>query len=375
MMIAFLVAAIGTLWCLIGELGVAAAQGFPAFCGPSGAPATQLQDIMCRMRATIGVLLSLAAISAAQIRLETGKPDHRRMGGGPDSFTLDLNKGEYVEILAEQTSVDLVLRLAGPDGKQIQEVNDLGIGGTELLIQLADAGGEYGLEVRAVREGAAGDYVLRLAVRRAADPRDREVAQADARFRQLLAANSADSAEEMEEFAGAFGRLGIVRRQARAFSASGRMRAAKYSWDRAFADSGKALEAWRVAGDRAGEGSALINLGAVCDSMSQYEKAIGFWEQALAIYREVKDRAREGAVLNNLGVAYMRLSQYEKAMGYQEQALAIAREAKDRAGEGSALINLGVACHSMSQYEKAIGFWEQALGIYREVKDRAKVAC
>jgi len=98
----------------------------------------------------------------------------------------------------------------------------------------------------------------------------------------------------MEEFADAFGRLGIVRRQARAFFASGRMRATKYSWDQAIADYGKALEAWRRTQDRTGEGGALNNLGGVHYSISQYEKAVDYWAQALALMRVVQDRAQVG---------------------------------------------------------------------------------
>jgi len=128
-----------------------------------------------------------AALLAQTTRLELGKPVQGRIEvGRNDSYALDLEAGEYIELLAEQTAVDVALRLSGPDGKQIQEVNHLGIGGTELLIQLADRDGEYKLEVRPVAAGAAGDYSVRLALRRAADPRDREVAQADTRFRHYL---------------------------------------------------------------------------------------------------------------------------------------------------------------------------------------------
>ena len=86
---------------------------------------------------------------------------------------------------------------------------------------------------------------------------------------------------------------------------------------------------WRFARevkDRAGEGITLNNLGGAYWALSQYERAIGYFEQALVILREVQNRAMEGAVLTNLGAAYWALSQYERAIDYYEQALAIARD-------------------------------------------------
>ena len=92
--------------------------------------------------ARMGLFLVLPAISWAQVRLELDRPVSGRIEADrAGSYTLDLKAGEYVEILAEQTSVNVLLRLIGPDGKQIQEVDHLGIGGTELLIHLAEREG------------------------------------------------------------------------------------------------------------------------------------------------------------------------------------------------------------------------------------------
>jgi len=73
--------------------------------------------------------------------------------------------------------------------------------------------------------------------------------------------------------------------------------------------------------------------------LSQYEKAIGYYDQALSIYRQIKNRPREGLALNGLGLTYESLSQYDKAIAYHEQALVISREVQNRAGEASALNN------------------------------------
>lgn len=127
----------------------------------------------------------------------------------------------------------------------------------------------------------------------------------------------------------------------------------------------------REVGDRANEGVTLSNLGVASRSLSQYERAVTYYEQALVLLREVKDRANEGATLNNLGWAYDGLNQSERAITYYEQALILLREVKDRANEGATLHSLGAAYHNLSQYERAMSYYEQALAMQREIKDRA----
>ncbi len=75
-------------------------------------------------------------------------------------------------------------------------------------------------------------------------------------------------------------------------------------------------------------------------NLSQYTKAIEYYEQALAIAREVGNRSSEGIALNNVGLAMANLSQYTKAIEYYEQALVIAREVGNRSVEGTILNNL-----------------------------------
>ena len=314
-------------------------------------------------------LLPLPA--TAQVALELNKPVQARLDAGrADSYKLELKKGDYIEVLAEQREVDIVLSLFDPGRKQLQEINLLGIGGTELLIQLADLEGAYGLEVRAARRDSAGSYALHLTAQRAATAHDREVAAADVRLRDMPPASSTQSGEALEALAEDFRRLDVPRRQAQALLEAGGQHRQRYQFSEAASDYERADRAFEALHDLGGRRLALGELGSTYRFLNQHEKAIGYFEQALAIDREVKDRAAEGEPLNNLGIAYRSLSQYEQAISYFEQALAIDREVKNRAGESGPLNNLGTVYLSLGQYEKAIGYFEQALAIRREVKDR-----
>src|SRR5579871_1834930 len=98
-------------------------------------------------------LLPLTA--ATQVALELNKPISARLESGKtDSHQVFLDKGTYIELLADQVDIDVELFLIGPEGNRLQQLNFLGIGGTELLIYLADADGVYRVEVRAADQGS-----------------------------------------------------------------------------------------------------------------------------------------------------------------------------------------------------------------------------
>ncbi|MFO8040524.1 MAG: tetratricopeptide repeat protein, partial [Sodalinema sp.] len=135
-----------------------------------------------------------------------------------------------------------------------------------------------------------------------------------------------------------------------------------------------ALELYRAAANRPGEGRALGNLGIAYSSMGQYERAIDFYEQSLAIAREIGDRTGEGGVLNNLGNVYNNLGQYERAIDFYQQYLAITREIGDRAGEGRALNNLGEAYRNLGQYDRALEQYRQAVVLFNELVAHSETA-
>jgi CHAT domain-containing protein/tetratricopeptide (TPR) repeat protein len=158
--------------------------------------------------------------------------------------------------------------------------------------------------------------------------------------------------------------------QARSWFDTGEFFRKHSSPQRATVNYEKALAAFRKMHDHSREATTLNCLGLVYESLSQYGKAIGFYEQALAIRRDY-DRVGEVETLDNLGNAYNSWSQYGTAIGFYERALAIARRIGDSVAERATLNSLGNAFKSLSQYGKAIGVYEQALAIQRQAGDRA----
>ncbi len=81
----------------------------------------------------------------------------------------------------------------------------------------------------------------------------------------------------------------------------------------------------------------------------------------------------EGVTLNNIGSVYGNLSQYPKALEFYQQALAIAREIGDKAGEGQTLNNIGLLLAKQNQPELAIAFFKQSVNVRETIRQDIRV--
>ena len=99
----------------------------------------------------------------------------------------------------------------------------------------------------------------------------------------------------------------------------------------------ESLAILRAIGNRAGEGTTLNNLSALCHARGDYT-ALRYLEESLAILRAIGDRAGECDPQQPLG-ALPCARDYDTALRYLEESLAILRAIGDRAGEGATLNN------------------------------------
>ncbi|KAL9950913.1 hypothetical protein ACROYT_G043485 [Oculina patagonica] len=150
----------------------------------------------------------------------------------------------------------------------------------------------------------------------------------------------------------------------------------------------KALAIRREIGDRNGEASCYGKLGAVFRSVGEYEKARDYHMRALTIRKEMVDRNGEACCYGDLGIVFQSfekerlavmetsesvlksLGEYEKAKEYLEEALAIKKEIGDREGESSCYRNLGNVFQAVGEYVKAKKYYEKELAITKEIGDR-----
>lgn len=309
-----------------------------------------------------------------------GQPVEREIAGEEShTYKIALQAGQFMRAVVEQKGIDVEIKIEGPDGKQLIEMNLTGVGETESLSLEAAAPGSYLLIVRG--GGAAilrGSYRLKAEVQAAATTQDRKHLASEALLIEAkeLEPRGEKTAQQvidkLDQALVIYLEVKDRRGEGVALHNLGRTYYSLGRYDKAIEYDERALAIRRELKDRAGEGVSMQSLGLTYLTMRRFEKVFEYYEQALAIKREMKDREAEGWVLHDLGVAYGFLSRAEEAIASREQALAVFREVKDRLGEAIVLEGLGQGHMSLSHYEKAIEFYEQGLAIRRAEKHRVE---
>ena len=97
--------------------------------------------------------------------LEPGKAIERAMAGGDaHDYKVPLKAGQFLHVVVDQRGIDVVVRLLGPDGKRIAEVDSPnGDHGPEPIELVATASGDYRLEIRPLEKAAKrGGYQVKI---------------------------------------------------------------------------------------------------------------------------------------------------------------------------------------------------------------------
>jgi len=245
--------------------------------------------------------------------LSPGAPIERELSGGEThSYRIALNSGAYLRVAVSQKGIDVAVKALGPDYKQVVEVNDETGGGSEQVYLIADAPGEYHLNVSAARSAASpGRYEIKIEALRTATAKDRS----------LVAAVRA-SAEG--------------RRLRRQFTEESlRNAVTKYE---------EALRLYRAAEEREREVDSLNSVGETYQMLGDHRRASELFLESLSIARSIDNRPRQTTALINLGGAYQDLGEAEKSLEHLEEALELSLAAGALQAQASAHINdIGVA--------------------------------
>ena len=288
------------------------------------------------------VKASITGIKAAQSErdvrpLEPGKPIERDIAGGQvHSYRVDLTSGTFLHLVADQRGVDVVVRVFGPDGKQITKVDGPnGTNGPELVSVVAEATGTVVIEIGTLDPTAApGKYEIRLEEIREATARDR----AQLSVQRLFA-----EAEELQ---------------------SGTTKAKRESIEKYTA----AIELYRNVGDHKGEGQAINNIGVVYWLLGEMPDALRFYGEALKVRQTAGDQAGEAETLNNMGMVHFSRGEMEEALQFFERSRPLRRT---QGGEATTLNNIGLVYDSLGERRKALESYYRSLDLRRAAGLRA----
>jgi CHAT domain-containing protein/Tfp pilus assembly protein PilF len=305
--------------------------------------------------------------------LKLGQPvDHDLKGGETQSYRVDLEAGQFMQVLVDQRAIDVVVALTGPDGKTIAEMDSPNDDwGPERVSLVAHISGAYQVAVRSGdRAALPGHYQATLVELRATVPGDAARLSAERAFKQAAALHKQGTNNALAKAIDLYGQAAILYRSAHDGDGEG---SALYYTGQAYRSMGqnqKALEYYnqclplqRVAGDRAGEATTLSDIGLAYSVLGERQKALDYFEQALVLARAVGERV--GKALNNVGGAYDYLGDRRKALEYYNQALPEERAASDRTTEVATLNNIGTLHSSLGEKRDALDYYNQALLLER----------
>lgn len=109
------------------------------------------------------------------------------------------------------------------------------------------------------------------------------------------------------------------------------------AWAQAEEAFDEALGLCEEAGDRAGVGEMLVNLGVVHVQLKRYEQAEKGLQRALELFRALGRRSEEAQALGNLGTLYERSGRPERAAEHYRTAAGIFGELGEKENQQATL--------------------------------------
>ena len=115
---------------------------------------------------TLLLLFFLCSAASAQTPLVPGTPIERKLQSGQvDTFTIDLEQNKFIQVVVEQSGIDVVVKVFSPSGKSLGEFDTPnGAEGPEHVSFVAVAAGSYRVEVGPLdsREPVSGQYQIKI---------------------------------------------------------------------------------------------------------------------------------------------------------------------------------------------------------------------
>jgi CHAT domain-containing protein len=132
----------------------------------------------------------------------------------------------------------------------------------------------------------------------------------------------------------------------------------------------QSIPLWQSAGDRAGEATALNQIGVIHQSLGDNPRALEYLQRAVALGRAVGEDGRLAETLSDLGAVYQTVGDATKALESCDEALRIARRLGDIRIEARTLTRIGFVYDSWGEYEEAVKVYSDALELARRSQDR-----
>jgi len=285
-----------------------------------------------------------AAAQAEGRTLAIGDVVERELVGGEShSYRVTLTAGEFFRARVTERGVDVLVKVFGPGGQHLFTADGWYSSWEPDRVSLvAEAGGEYRLEVSALNKDARrGRYELKVTELRPGVPRDRELVAAERVLNECL---------EL-----AFGQGPPEPKRAAAERLKG------------------TLELWRQLGDHRTEAYTLLLASSIYNRIEDYGQALVHAAAALDLYRSVGARPNQFRALQMLAYAYTFTSNNHKAVETLSDALSLcpvmaADDHEGRACEANISFDIGYNLLALGDYQEALKQYERVLPLTQRLR-------
>ncbi|MEO6349386.1 MAG: tetratricopeptide repeat protein [Candidatus Limnocylindrales bacterium] len=284
------------------------------------------------MAILLALLPSIALMPSADV-LKLGMTVERPVAVGDDpSWTVEAKDGDFIDVVVDQKSFDLVATLTDPAGKVLATFDTAnGDLGPERIRFIATTTAPYRIDLRSAQpEIEPGRYSIRLAAQRPATPVDRQTMAAIAAQMQghRLRLDPATRASSIAQYE-------------------------------------RAMALWREAGDRSGEADTLRAMGFAYVRMKDDDHAYETFTRTRAMWRDLKDVRSEAFVMLILGTIHTRRGETLEARARATESLPLWRSAGDAVEEAFTLGEIGTTHAKLKERAETERWYGEAVQVAR----------
>jgi CHAT domain-containing protein/tetratricopeptide (TPR) repeat protein len=310
--------------------------------------------------------------------LEQGQPILRELTAGENHvYQITLAEGDFLSVAVEQHGIDVAVKMLGPDGKQISEIDsEIRREGEETVSQVVEVAGSYRLIIQSVqRVTPAGRYEIRVAELRAATERDRQLQEArkmGAESLRLFRGGKYEEARPLAERAleirmKELGPDHLDVSQSLHLLANNFYGRGDYAKAEPLYQGALAIRMNRLGSEHPDVAMSLNNLAGLYSDKGDYVKAEPLCQRALAILEKTLglEHPNVALALNNLALIYYEKGDYARAEQFHQRALSTWEKTLglEHPNVAASLNNLAVTYRVKGDYAKAGQFYQRALSI------------
>lgn len=297
------------------------------------------------------------------------------------SYSVELEKGQFVALSVEQHDVDVITKVFTPNNELVGEFDTPTSGrGTEAIRIGTDVAGEYRVDIYTLSERAEpGEYKLEIAEFRPLTDRDQKILAAvklhqEADILRSKPETRRESIPVYEKAMQIWRELGETSDEGNTLRAMGFAYQRMDELEKAREHFGKALEIWDRIGDSRSAAFTHIIFGVIHKKQNDYENGLKEDLAAQPLWEQAGDMPEYTQNLVRIGNDYIKLQKTAEALAYFEKALENSHRLERKSIQAYVLSECGNAQATVGNKNDALNFYRQSLDLWRNLKQDKVVA-